>query len=85
MKEIYLYCLLCYRTFAYRKFTAKLIAYYKGFNLISDGKLSIVFISCDEDQATFDKYFKDMPWKALPFSSMLNSPVHFERSHLFRS
>ncbi|CAF1358547.1 unnamed protein product [Rotaria sp. Silwood1] len=30
--------------------------------------MDIVFISDDENQAEFDKYFKEMPWKAIPFS-----------------
>jgi hypothetical protein len=33
-------------------------------------KLDIVFISWDQDQETFDEYFNDMPWKALPFHGM---------------
>ncbi|CAF1172863.1 unnamed protein product [Rotaria sp. Silwood1] len=36
-------------------------------NEIKD-KLDVVFISYDPDQASFDEYFKEMPWKALPFS-----------------
>jgi len=32
--------------------------------------MDIVFVSCDEDQDAFDGYFKEMPWKALPFSGM---------------
>ncbi len=40
-------------------------------------KLDIVFVSCDEDQDAFDAYFKEMPWKALPFSGMLNIPLQF--------
>ena len=34
-------------------------------------KLDIVFISRDEDQASFEEYFKTMPWKALPLSGMI--------------
>jgi nucleoredoxin len=32
--------------------------------------LDIVFVSCDRDQSAFDEYFKEMPWKALPFPGM---------------
>lgn len=31
------------------------------------GKLNIVFVSSDRDEPSFDDYFKDMPWLALPF------------------
>jgi nucleoredoxin len=40
--------------------------------------LEIVFVSCDEDQDAFDEYFKEMPWKALPFSGMLNKCLHIK-------
>jgi len=30
--------------------------------------MEIVFVSSDKDQASFDSYFKEMPWKALPFA-----------------
>ena len=30
--------------------------------------IAVVFISSDRDQASFDAYFKEMPWLALPFS-----------------
>jgi uncharacterized protein with von Willebrand factor type A (vWA) domain len=33
-------------------------------------KLDIVFVSSDDDQKAFDEYFKEMPWKALPYSGM---------------
>ena len=41
-------------------------------------KLDIVFISSDEDQDAFDEYFKEMPWKALPFFGMLNLSLQFK-------
>ena len=43
------------------------------FNEIRDelkDKFDIVFISWDKDQSSFDEYFKEMPWKALPFSGL---------------
>ncbi|CAF4151797.1 unnamed protein product [Rotaria sp. Silwood2] len=51
-----------------QNFTPKLAAFFKGYNSEMEEKLDIVFISSDEDQAAFDEYFKEMPWKALPFS-----------------
>jgi len=37
----------------------------KNKNILFD----IVFISLDNDQESFDEYYKDMPWKAIPFQS----------------
>ncbi len=31
-------------------------------------QFDIVFISCDRDQGSFDNYYNEMPWKALPFA-----------------
>ncbi|CAF2100123.1 unnamed protein product [Rotaria magnacalcarata] len=28
----------------------------------------MVSVSCNENSESFDEYFKEMPWKALPFS-----------------
>ena len=37
--------------------------------LTAEGKnFEIVFISSSNSQENFDKYFGEMPWKALPFS-----------------
>jgi len=49
-----------------RAFTPKL-AY-----ALRDGhpQLKVVFISSDRDQASFDSYYGEMPWLALPFGSM---------------
>merc|ERR1712232_1025270 len=47
-----------------RGFTPKLAEFYK------DGlkdKMEIFFVSSDRDQKSFDDYFSEMPWKALPF------------------
>ncbi|UJR24056.1 hypothetical protein I4U23_027024 [Adineta vaga] len=51
-----------------RKFTPELAKLFgEVHNEIKDN-LDVVFVSCDEDQEAFDGYFKEMPWKALPFS-----------------
>lgn len=53
-----------------RGFTPKLAEIYKDVQNELKDKFDIVFISWDEDQASFDEYLKEMPWKALPFSGM---------------
>ncbi len=35
-------------------------------------QLDIVYVWSEEFQVDFDKYFKEMPWKTLPFSDMLD-------------
>ncbi len=55
-----------------RNLTPKLAIFLKGHNSEIEEKLDIVFISNDEDQVVFDEYFKEIPWKALSFSGMLN-------------
>jgi len=37
--------------------------------LKSDGKnFEVLFVSSDEDQSSFDKYYSEMPWLALDFT-----------------
>ena len=51
-----------------RGFTPKLADAYKG--LVAAGKaMEIVFVSSDRDQGSFDEYFGEQPWLALPFSA----------------
>merc|ERR1712217_123935 len=47
-----------------RGFTPKLAEFYK--NSLKD-KMEIVFVSSDRDQASFDEYFREQPWLALPY------------------
>lgn len=51
-----------------RAFTPQLAQWYRT---VKDGpngnKFEIVFVSSDRDQGSFDEYFKEMPWHALPF------------------
>jgi len=49
-----------------RGFTPKLAEYYK--NGLKD-KMEIIFVSSDRDEESFGEYFKEMPWKALPFAN----------------
>ena len=49
-----------------RGFTPKLAEAYQ--KLKANGKeLEIVFVSSDRDQHSFDEYFAEMPWLALPY------------------
>merc|ERR1712031_72911 len=47
-----------------RGFTPKLAEWYK--EGLKD-KMEIVFVSSDRDQASFNDYFGEMPWLAMPF------------------
>jgi len=52
-----------------KKFTPKLAEIFKEIKEEIKDKLDFVFVSCDEEQEEFDGYFKEMPWKAVPFSN----------------
>jgi nucleoredoxin len=50
-----------------RGFTPKLAQIYK--DLVASGKkFEIVFASSDKDQASFDSYYGEQPWTAVPFA-----------------
>ncbi len=50
-----------------KQFTPVLAAKYR--DILKAGQpFEIVFVSSDRSQAEADSYFKEMPWKALPFS-----------------
>merc|ERR1719210_1021711 len=51
-----------------RGFTPKLAEFYKGG--LKD-KMEIIFVSSDREQQSFDEYFGEMPWLALPFESQV--------------
>jgi nucleoredoxin len=49
-----------------RGFTPKLAESYKG--IVADGQaFEIVFVSSDRDEKSFDEYYGEQPWLALPF------------------
>merc|ERR1712083_1273595 len=48
-----------------RGFTPKLAEMYK--NGLKD-KMEIIFVSSDQDEASFNDYYKEMPWIALKYS-----------------
>ncbi|KAK6926048.1 Thioredoxin-like fold [Dillenia turbinata] len=49
-----------------RAFLPKLIEAYQNIKA-KDDAFELIFVSSDRDQATFDSYFAEMPWLALPF------------------
>lgn len=49
-----------------RAFTPKLKEAYETIKA-KNGPLEVIFMSSDQDQASFDEYFATMPWLALPF------------------
>ncbi|KAK1376562.1 putative nucleoredoxin 1 [Heracleum sosnowskyi] len=49
-----------------RVFTPKLIEIYHNIKSKYDG-FELIFISFDQDQTSFDEYFNEMPWLAVPF------------------
>jgi nucleoredoxin len=50
-----------------RGFTPVLAEAYK--NIVKSSKpFQVVFVSSDRDQGSFDGYYRDMPWIALPFA-----------------
>ena len=52
-----------------RKLTSKLVQIYNdAFKKNNDLLFDIVFISADNDCESFNEYYKDMPWKAIPFA-----------------
>ncbi len=56
-----------------RQFTPQLVeAYNSVYNNVKH-KFDIVFISWDADEESFDHYYQQMPWKALPFEGKLIS------------
>jgi len=51
-----------------RGFTPALADCYNKVVKANPGKFQIVFVSSDRDQTSFEDYYKEMPWLALPFA-----------------
>lgn len=53
-----------------KAFTPKLASFYINQKALKDthNDLEIVFVSSDRDEASFEQYFSEMPWVALPYS-----------------
>lgn len=49
------------------RFTPKLVEAYNELAL-KNADFEVVFVSADEDEESFQKYFSGMPWLAIPFS-----------------
>ena len=49
-----------------RAFTPKLIETYNKIKA-KESAFEVIFVSSDPDQASFNDYYSDMPWLALPF------------------
>ena len=52
-----------------RHFTPSLSKFYKKLLLERSDSIEIIFISNDNDEASFKDYWDSQPWIALPFSS----------------
>jgi len=52
-----------------RGFTPQLAAQYKKLTGELGKSFEVVFVSSDKDQASFDEYYAEQPWLALPFEA----------------
>ena len=57
-----------------RAFTPKLIEVYNEIKA-KENAFEIIFVSSDRDQSSFDEYYSDMPWLALPFGDERKSSL----------
>ncbi|CAF4514156.1 unnamed protein product, partial [Didymodactylos carnosus] len=53
-----------------RHFTPQLAEIYKQ-SVAANLPFDIIFLSSDEDQESFNEYYKEMPWKAVPFENRM--------------
>lgn len=53
-----------------RGFTPQLAEWYR-----KQSRAELIFISSDHDEAAFQEYFEEMPWKACPFDPKLNETL----------
>jgi len=52
-----------------RIFTPFLVEFFSRFReRREDQRLEIVYVSADKDESSFNSYFSEMPWYAVPFS-----------------
>ena len=53
-----------------RSFTPDLVEWYRKMKAGPKAdSMELVFISSDRDEKSFDEYYAEMPWHALPFSN----------------
>jgi nucleoredoxin len=50
-----------------RQFTPELVVFYNSMKSKGEN-FELVFVSSDKDNASFEEYFHEMPWLALPFA-----------------
>lgn len=62
-----------------RSFTPKLAELYKEAQKDSKG-FEVLFLSCDQDEQSFDEYRAEMPWPAAPLNSAKTLPAYFQIS-----
>ena len=63
-----------------RGFTPRLAELYRE---AQSRSFEIVFVSCDHDEATFDKYRSEMPWPAVPWNEGALLKSYFQFSGKF--
>jgi len=52
-----------------RGFTPKLVELYNTMKASGRNDFEFIFVSSDEDQGSFDEYYGEMPWLALPYEN----------------
>jgi nucleoredoxin len=57
-----------------RNFTPKLAEFYNAVNE-KEKQFEVVFVSSDKDEKSFEDYFKEMPWIALPFGDPIVAEI----------
>ena len=62
-----------------KQFLSKLTKYYEKRRMSRHHKFEIFFISCEPDQKSHDAFFNDMPWLAVPFSSIYCRSVAYKK------
>uniref|UniRef100_A0A7R9Y9G1 Thioredoxin domain-containing protein n=2 Tax=Pinguiococcus pyrenoidosus TaxID=172671 RepID=A0A7R9Y9G1_9STRA len=50
-----------------KRFTPKLIEWYNKRKAAGNDDVEVIFMTNDRDQASFEEYYGDMPWLAVPF------------------
>ena len=62
-----------------RQFTPMLVEFYNNFKAMG-APMEIIFVSADQNQEEFNKYYETMPWVAMPFGDSKNDLLndHFK-------
>lgn len=62
-----------------RVFTPQLVGFYEDLKEQNDSQFEVVFVSSDRDRDSWQKYFNDMPWLALPFEDRDRKVLSYSR------